>query len=315
VTGGAGGPAGGPVGGAVLVVGNNTVDTVYRVPGAMGPDTKRQAEALAVYAGGQAANVAYALALLGLPVRYLGAFGDDDGSALSRRSLAEAGIGTSGCVVVPRCPVHHATVVVDTLTGSRSIVMFKDDRLRLDPAAVTPDLLDGAAVLYLDNHEERASIAAAGLAQQRGIPVVADLETLSGRTLPILAQVDTLIAPRDVLRELTGESDPERLVRAAQLLGPHTVVATAGVEGAFGVEATGGIVHVPSRPAELVDSTGAGDAFHAGYLAAFLAGAGFPARLRFGALVAAAKCGVGGPRLTPASVRAVSLPATAEERV
>jgi sulfofructose kinase len=304
----------GPDGGHVLVVGNNTVDTVYRVPGAMGPDTKGQAESLAVYAGGQAANVAYALALLGRPVQYVGAFGDDDGSALSRRSLAEAGIGLTGCVVVPRCPVHHATVVVDTLTGSRSIVMFKDNRLRLDPSVVTPDLLDGAAALYLDNHEERASVAAATLARERGIPVIADLETLSALTLPILAQVDTLVAPRDVLRELTGESDPEQLVRAVQLLGPHTVVATAGVDGAFGAETTGGVIHVPSWPCELVDSTGAGDAFHAGYLAAFLDGAEFPARLLFGALLASVKCGVGGPRLTPQSARSVSPLAAAEER-
>lgn len=115
----------------VLVIGNNTVDLVFRMPGTISPDRKSQAESLAVYAGGQAANVAHGLAILGIPVEYVGAFGDDEDSALSRRSLEDVGMSLTGSISVPGCPAHRAAILVDSLTGSRSIVMYKDKRLHL----------------------------------------------------------------------------------------------------------------------------------------------------------------------------------------
>lgn len=284
--------------GRTLVIGNNTIDAIYRIPGAISRDAKHQAESFAIYPGGQAANVAHTLALLRHPVEYLGAFGDDDASAVSRRSLVDIGVEVGRCVSVPHCPVHQATVVVDTLTGRRTIIMFRDNRLYLDRHAVTPDLLDGVSEVYLDNHEHRASLAAARIARERGIPVIADLEEPSAETLPILAHVDVLIAPAAVLRTITGKADPGQMVRAAQLLGPRTVVATAGADRVCGVDGPGEPIYVPSVPCSVVDSTGAGDAFHAGYIAALRHGASFDARLRFAARVGSLKCGVSGPRLT-----------------
>lgn len=290
--------------GPVLVVGNNTVDLVFRMPGMVRRDGKVQAESLTITAGGQAANVAHALALLGVPVRYVGAFGDDD-SALSRRSLEDVGVDTSRCVLVAGCPAHRAAVLVDTRAGGRSIVMYKDSRLELAPEVITPDLIGGVRLVYLDNHEPRASVVAARLARARGIPVVADLESVSDLVVAVLADVDVLIAPAEVLRALTGENDLVPMLRAVQRLGPRTVVATAGPRGADGVEALGPPTHVPGRPCTVVDSTGAGDAFHAGYIAALLHGADFPARLNFATAVAARKCGVTGPRLTADDARTV----------
>jgi sugar/nucleoside kinase (ribokinase family) len=185
------------------------------------------------------------------------------------------------------------------------IVMYKDDRLRLDPAIITVDLVHSACLVYLDNYEEQASLAAADLAAAGRIPVVADLEYLSEHTLSILSRVDTLIAPKAVLCDLTGEVDPQRLVRAVQLLGPRTVVATAGADGAFGVDAADGLVQVPSRPCRMTDSTGAGDAFHAGYVAGMCWGLDFAARLHLATHVASLKCEVSGPRLTAESVPAI----------
>ena len=290
--------------GPVLVLGNNTVDLVFRVPGTVIRDGKVQAESLTVSAGGQAANVAHGLALLGVPVRYVGAFGDDD-NGLSRRSLEDVGVDTSRCVTVADCPAHRAAVLVDTRTGGRSIVMHKDSRLELAPEAITPDLMSGVRLVYLDNHELRASVVAARLARDRGIPVVADLESVSDLAKDVLADVSVLIAPAEVLRALTGEADVVPMLRAVQRLGPRTVVATAGPRGADGVEGLEPPRHVPGRPCTVVDTTGAGDAFHAGYIAALLRGADFPARLEFATAVAARKCGVAGPRLTADDARTV----------
>lgn len=283
----------------VLVIGNNTVDLVFRMPGTISPDRKSQAESLAVYAGGQAANVAHGLAILGIPVEYVGAFGDDEDSALSRRSLEDVGMSLTGSISVPGCPAHRAAILVDSLTGSRSIVMYKDKRLHLTAETITPELVAGASLVYLDNHEGSAAAAAADLGRARGLPVVADLEEVSECTLPVLSRVSDLIAPLEVLRTLTGEMEPLRVLRAAQGTGPRAVVATLGADGAVGVDGTNAPARVPGRQCAVVDSTGAGDAFHAGYVAGLVNGADFASRLQFGTVLAALKCGVAGPRLPP----------------
>jgi sugar/nucleoside kinase (ribokinase family) len=93
------------------------------------------------------------------------------------------------------------------------------------------------------------------------------------------------------------------MLRAVQSLGPTTVVATDGERGADGVDGGGPLEHVPARTCEVTDSTGAGDVFHAGYIASLLRGADFRTRLEFATLMASRKCGVAGPRLTTDAVQ------------
>src|SRR5262245_32393145 len=97
----------------IVVIGNNTIDNVYVTHGVPGPDQKMNASSMKQYAGGQAANVAHCLAALGLPVHYLGAFGDDVAGTASKGSLLDYGISLEGQLTVSQCPTHVATVIVD----------------------------------------------------------------------------------------------------------------------------------------------------------------------------------------------------------
>jgi sugar/nucleoside kinase (ribokinase family) len=286
----------------VLAIGNNTIDQVFMIESLRHHD-KVSALSLQHYFGGQAANVAFTLAGLGLEVEYLGAFGDDIAGSEGRRALAAAGVRLERCPTVKYCPSHTAVLFVERSSGERTIVMYKDTRLGLTIEAVQPGSFASLDLLYIDNHEPTASLAAAQLARGKGIPVLADLEEASEQTLSILPWVTSLIAPTSVIHDLAGKDDLEGALRIVQGLGPKTVVATSGAAGAAAVHAGIPIIRVPAAACQVVDTTGAGDAFHAGFAASALFRQDFQACLSFAASLAAAKCEESGPRLTPAALK------------
>jgi sulfofructose kinase len=288
----------------ILVIGNNTLDQVFTVEGRLPHDTKTQAVSLVHYPGGQAANVAFTLAGLGLAVDYLGSFGDDPAGTAVRGSLAAVGIGLAACPVIPDCPTHSAVLFIDRRCGDRTIVMYKDPRLAVPGEAVWLQEIAALDLLYLDNHEPAASLAAARLARERGIPVLADLEEVDENTPRILSLITSLIAPASVLHQLTGEDDLEAALARARRMGPHTVVATAGIQGCVGLHGALSPIFVPAAPCQVRDTTGAGDAFHAGFVAAAFGGRDFAECLSFATRLAAAKCEEPGPRLTVATLAA-----------
>jgi sugar/nucleoside kinase (ribokinase family) len=283
----------------VLVIGNNTVDIVFAAGAALAADGKLQAETLSLYGGGQGANVAATLGLLGVPTRYFGAFGGGDFAELSKRSLLEAGVRVDARLTVSSCAQHAAAIVVDTSHRTRAVVMHKDERLKLDgvPAEMAP--LEGCRFVYTDGCEEAFSIALAKRALAQGIPVMADAETASDGALALLPFLDILVAPGKVLLALAGKRALKDAARLLLSWGPREVVATLGSDGCEGFTASGRHCRLPAERCAVVDTTGAGDAFHAGYLAAVLSGFDFEASLRFATQVAALKCGAPGPRATP----------------
>lgn len=299
----------------VLVLGNTTADRVMVVGGPWRAGAKAVAVASSDVPGGEGANVAVTLAALGLRVHYLGRFGDDGGGAASRAALERAGCLLDGCVPVPGCPHHHAVVIVDRATGERSIVSHRDPRLDLPPDAVAPEWVERARALSIDGQEPRPALAAARLAAGCGTTVFADAERGDAALGELLPWVDELVVPLAVLGELAGEAplaqrdgpsaaptEPAHLLRAAADRGPVVVVGTAGARGCHAL-ADGRAVAVPAEPVAAVDTTGAGDAFHAGYIAARLRGAPAEDALRFATRVAARKCAVSGPRLRAADVQ------------
>ncbi|GAA0713867.1 carbohydrate kinase family protein [Dokdonella soli] len=280
-----------------LVLGNTTVDHVFRVAGGLAPDAKVQSERYDVYAGGQGANVASTLSLLDLDVMFAGAFGDDVGARVSREAFATTGVDLGLATTVSDCRHHAACILVAGC--NRTIVMYRDPRLSMDHFAISAAAVAGCAVVYTDGHEAAASLHLARLAAETGTPLAMDIEVLTQQTMVLATFAGHLIAPLEIVRRLAQREDPAEAVRVLSGKGPVSVVATMGARGSVGV-AVGddAVVHMPAAPCTVVDTTGAGDAFHAGYVSALLRGEPLHERMRFAAAVAAAKCEVAGPRLT-----------------
>ena len=281
----------------VVVIGFNTMDLVFTGTEALRPDQKIYADSLVQFAGGQSCNVAVGLAGLGVRVSYLGMFGDDAWGEQARGSLTSVGVDVDSSTVVPGCPNHVAVVAVDSTSGTRSIVMCKDPRLTPPPDLVGAEALAGARALYTDGHEHELSLAAAESATAMGVRVFADMEVVPPDPGRLLRHVHELVAPLEVILTLGGTDDEAKALQAVRSRGPEVVVATKGGAGCCGLDEEGRYFTLAAHPVVVRDTTGAGDAFHAGFVAARLDGDPIRSAVALGNRVGALKCGYPGPRV------------------
>ncbi|MEU5659427.1 PfkB family carbohydrate kinase [Streptomyces sp. NPDC047737] len=270
-------------GGALLVVGEVVTDVVVRHGSAplTGTDTPARITTLP---GGSGANVAcWAVRSGWRDVRLLARAGAES-AHWHRDALLRAGVRPV-LAVDEEVPTGTVVALVDP-SAERTFLTDSGAVLRLSPGDWEPSLLDGVARLHLSGYllfaETSRATAALALreARRRGVPVSVDPASAgflaglgAGAFLDLVEGVDLLLPNADEARELTGLPEP---ADAAVKLSRHVgrVAVTLGGRGVL--LASGGTVtaRVPAAVVRApVDSTGAGDAFTGGFLAALAAGA------------------------------------------
>ncbi|MFE9482031.1 carbohydrate kinase family protein [Streptomyces spororaveus] len=271
--------------GALVVVGDVVTDVVaiHPEPLAAATDTAARIRTLP---GGAGANAACWAARTGTAeVRLLARVGAES-ARWHERALVDAGVR-------PRLVIdtQEPTGTVVALVGKDAERTFLTDSgasLRLCPADWTPSLLDGAAHLHLSGYlffadsSRELAVVALRAAGTRGVPVSVDPASagfLAGlgpqRFLDAVAGASVLLPNEDEARLLAGLPEPAGVARAAAELSRRVplVVVTRGAAGALIAERGRITAEVEAEPVEAVDSTGAGDAFTGGFLAARLEGA------------------------------------------
>jgi sugar/nucleoside kinase (ribokinase family) len=263
--------------GLVRVVGEIMIDTVVVAHSsiAWGSDTPATIED---HDGGSAANMAAWLASTGTPVELIACVGDDHigGQALDR--LRSAGIDVN----VRRSPDHRTgrCLVIVAADGERTMLPDPGANIDLGPADLNvagwsaDDHLHVSGYTLMRSGPRVAAIHALEAARQRGLTVSVDasssapLRDLGAEViLDVCVTGDVLFANADEARALTGRADP---VEAAEFLAGHGLVAVVklGPHGALAVDGSR-TVRRAAAPVASIDSTGAGDAFAAGFLAAW----------------------------------------------
>ena len=274
----------------VLVVGDLITDVVAVLAGppATGSDTPAE---IRFTRGGQAANTAAWLGALGVPVTLVGAVGDD---GPGRDRVAELESGGVDCAVtrVPDAPT--GTVVVLATPAERTMVTERGANLRLAPEAVdaaldaAPDAghLHLSGYTLLDAGSRPAGLRALAVARERGLTVSVDAPSAAslrrvgaGGFLPWVRGVDLLLVNAEEATVLAGGLDPAAQGRVLSA-SARRVVVKRGAAGAVWVDRDATIAVAPARRISVVDPTGAGDAFAAGLLVAWLTGASPEAALR-----------------------------------
>ncbi|MFD9475756.1 carbohydrate kinase family protein [Streptomyces nojiriensis] len=271
--------------GALLVVGDVVTDVVAIHPEPLAPATDTAAR-IRTLPGGAGANAACWAARTGTAeVRLLARVGAES-ARWHERALVDAGVR-------PRLVVdtQEPTGTVVSLVGKDAERTFLTDSgasLRLCPADWNPSLLDGAAHLHLSGYlffadsSRELAVVALRAARARGVQVSVDPASagfLAGfgpqRFLDAVAGADVLLPNEDEARLLAGLPEPAGVARAAAELSRRVplVVVTRGAAGALIAERGRITAEVEAEPVEAVDSTGAGDAFTGGFLAARLEGA------------------------------------------
>ncbi|AWZ16518.1 PfkB family carbohydrate kinase [Streptomyces sp. ICC1] len=275
--------------GALLVVGDVVTDVVAIHARPLAPATDTPAR-IRTLPGGAGANAACWAARAGTAeVRLLARVGAES-ARWHEQALLDAGVRPR-LVVDPAEPTGTVVALVDG-DAERTFLTDSGAALRLSPADWEPELLDGAAHLHLSGYlffadtSRELALLALRAAGARGVPVSVDpasagfLAALGPeRFLAAVAGAGVLLPNEDealLLAGLAKEAGPEGVARAAAELSRRVplVVVTRGAAGALIAEDGRVTAEVAAESARAVDSTGAGDAFTGGFLAARLAGAG-----------------------------------------
>jgi sugar/nucleoside kinase (ribokinase family) len=279
----------------VVALGLNAADTIVRLPHFPSLDSKVEILSTSASLGGQAASAAYACQRWGLRTRYIGKIGDDRAGQLHREQLSIAGVETR-LFKVPDCESQFAYILVDASSGERTILWKRDPRLNIDPMELRREWFADTRLLHVDGHPSAPSIVAARWAKDAGAIVTADLDNVYSEVQALLEYVDYLISSREFPQRLTGISDLTQSLPAISAL-YHCRVAGATL-GCGGVIAWDGQAfhYCPAFVVDAVDTTGAGDIFHAGFAYALLRSDPLPRALEFGCAAAALNCTALGAR-------------------
>jgi len=282
-------------------VGLNATDTLICVSNFPGPGSKADVRSLKVMPGGQVATAVIACARWGLRTRYVGKLGDDEAAGIHREAFA--GVETQ-ITTVPDCHSAQSHIIVDG-QGERSVLWHRDRRLAIAPEELKSEWITTARALLVDGCDTAAATQAARWARGAGIPVVADLDDVYPNVEPLLENVDYLVVSRDFPSRISGRSDlREALQWLQQRFGSRLAAATLGTEGVLAWDGQQ-FCHAAAYRVPVVDTTGAGDIFHAGFVFALLQKWPLERILDFGCAAAALNCTAAGARGKIASIEEI----------
>ncbi|MGA2416485.1 MAG: PfkB family carbohydrate kinase [Candidatus Sulfotelmatobacter sp.] len=275
-------------------VGLNATDTViplHRYPVA---GSKVEFRSANVLPGGQVATALVACQHWGMRTRYVGKLGDDAAAILHRAEFARTSVETR-IITAEGCASQQAFILVED-SGERTVLWKRDDRLTLQPEEIDRSWIEDARALHVDGHDTAAATAAAGWAQAAGIPVIADLDDLYSGVEALLEKLDYVITSRDIPGRLSAEPDLTKSLPALQRgYGCRLAAATLGQDGVLAWDGT--TFHYASAfRVTAVDTTGAGDIFHAGFIYGLLQGWPLQRQLDFACAAAALNCTAVGAR-------------------
>jgi sugar/nucleoside kinase (ribokinase family) len=239
--------------------------------------------------GGPVSTALVALARLGARTGYIGVLGTDEGGTFLKGEFEREGVDLSRLRVQAGARSQICMVLVEAGTGRRSILCYRAaGELMLDEADRT--YLSSARYLHLDGHHMDAAITAARWARADGVKVSFDANRPRPRLDELLPLVDVLIASERFPPAYTAQEDLVRTGRSLLEMGPEIVVITLGPEGCLCLWEDQAILHVPGFQVDVVDTTGAGDAFHGAFLYGLLQGWELECTAVFANAVAAINC-------------------------
>ncbi len=281
-------------------VGLNATDTLITVSEFPSPGSKADVHSLRVMPGGQVATAVMACTRWGLRTRYIGKLGDDAAAEIHRDAFAGAGVETQ-ILTVGECASAQSHIIVDQ-QGERSVLWHRDPRLQIAPNEMRSEWITTARALLVDGCDTAAATQAAHWARAASVPVIADLDDVYSKLDSLLENVDYLIVSRDLPARISGKADlRESLQWLQECFGSRLAAATLGQDGVLAWDgkqfSAAAAYRVP-----VVDTTGAGDIFHAGFIFGLLQNWPLERMLDFACAAAALNCTAAGARGKIASV-------------
>ena len=274
--------------GSMALIDETRAAAIYRD---MGPATEMS--------GGSAANTIVGLASLGARTAYVGKVRDDQIGRMYVHDIRAAGVAFA-TKPASAGPATGCSYILVTGDGERTMNTYLGAAQDLSPADIDPAEIAAAKIVYLEGYlwdpkeAKNAFMKASTIAHEAGRQVALTLsdafcvDRYRGEFIELMKSgaVDVIFANEGELHSLYQTSDFDTALKALRN-DARLGVVTRSEKGCI-VVARDGVVAVPAFPVDqIVDTTGAGDLFAAGFLFALVRNAGYENAGRLGALAAA----------------------------
>jgi sulfofructose kinase len=274
----------------VLCVGHASYDLIYSVPHHPREDEKMVADSFLSCGGGPAANAAVMVAKLDLKSAFVGYLGHDLFGEIHQQELIDHSVNVDK-IVRGTSPTPLSMVLVKP-DGKRVLINYKGETKPLAQDAVDFSAIKAKIILF-DGHEPHISTPLVKFAKAQGIPTVLDAGSVHEGTLVLMDKVDYLVCSEKFALQL--HNDTETALSQLAEISPNVVI-TLGDKGLIWQQGkTRGAL--PAFPIDVVDTTGAGDAFHGAFAAAVALEMSWVEILRYASVAGALCCTKVGARL------------------
>jgi sugar/nucleoside kinase (ribokinase family) len=273
----------------VVGMGLNSVDFLSVVPEFPAPNSKMKMLRFSKQGGGQVATAMVALSRWGVKTKYIGKVGEDDLGQFSLNSIRQEGVDVSSVTIEPNATNQFAMIIVDGSSGERTILWNRDERLMYREGELRKEEVCSGKLLHLDGHDIHAALRCAKWAKEERIPTVIDLDKVEPLTSELMKEIGFVITSSRFPALYTGISDRKKALLELQKHTPGFLCATLGHEGAMAM-VNGEFLHAEGFKLKAVDTTGAGDVFHGGFIYGLLENWEVAEILDFANAVAALKC-------------------------
>ncbi len=273
----------------VVGMGLNSVDFLCVVPKFPAPNSKMEMLRFTKQGGGQVATAMVALSQWGIKTKYIGKVGEDELGTFSLNSIRQEEVDVSSVMNEPDATNQFAMIIVEGPSGERTILWNRDERLIYRIGELRKEEVCSGKILHLDGHDIHAALQCARWAKEERIPIVIDLDKVEPLTSELIKEIDFIITSSRFPMLYTGISDQKKALFELQKHTPGFLCVTLGHEGSVAL-VHGELLHIKGFKVNAVDTTGAGDVFHGGFIYGLLQNWEVAEILRFANAVAALKC-------------------------
>ncbi len=274
---------------SVIGIGQCSLDYLAFVDTYPPPDTKKEVSQWVEQGGGPVATALVTLSRLGIPCKFYGVIGDDGEGEKIKQSLISERVDISNLKVRENARSQVAFIVIEKDGGRRTIFWRRPSDRELSIEELNEGFLDDALFLHLDGLMAEVSIYAARIAKKQSIPVMVDAGRLRPGMFELAKEADFFVASEEFATDMGWDRTSEGFIKMAKELCAPVVTVTLGDRGSI-TWYKNEVIEVPAFKVDVVDTTGAGDVFHGGYIYGILQGWDIKKTLQFASAVAAMKC-------------------------
>ena len=273
----------------VIGIGKPVKDLLVAVDGMPPEDGACLARGLSSQGGGKVASALVSAARQGMRCGMYAVLGDDSKGRFCKEDFERHGIDTSHITLIPGETSPFCLCIAEKGSQTRRFIGSIGSSPMIDPCALDFDYLKTARLIHLENGDP-ASRAAAVFAREHGILTAIDADSYSPAIAKMEPWIDLFIASAFYAEKRFPGRAPEEAVQRIHENGAKVAIVTLGSKGLAGYTDEGAFALPAFTGLEIVDTTGAGDVFHGGFISAWLRGLGAVESARYASAVSYIKC-------------------------